>query len=94
MLTLPQRVLPVLAKLNTETMKGTRVKAMQKPSHHKLSAQIKPLDLVDDFRLEILFDRHGRRRKFSVYRVQFRDHGDPNMEPVPCKLYPFNFYSF
>ena len=55
------RVLPVLAELNTKAVERAGVQTMQKASHDELSSQIKPLDLVDDFGLEVFFDRHKVR---------------------------------
>ena len=51
----------MLAELDTETVKRARVQTVQKASHDKLRPQIKPLDLVDDFGLEVFFDRHKVR---------------------------------
>ncbi len=56
------RVLAMLAELNRKAMKRAGVQPVQKPLHDELSAQIKPRNLPDDFRLQVFFDGgHGAR---------------------------------
>jgi len=50
----------MFAEFDTESMVGAGVQALHEPFDNELSAHIKPLDLIDHRRLEILFDRHKR----------------------------------
>src|SRR5262245_21944455 len=65
------RVPPVLGEFDRESMERRRMQPLQKPFHHKLRAQIQPLDLVDDFRLEIFFDAgHAGLRWFFKLQLE------------------------
>jgi hypothetical protein len=43
-------------------MKRAGMQALQEPLGDKLGAQIQPLDLVDDFGFQVLFNGHGLYR--------------------------------
>ena len=52
------RVLAMFAELDTEPVKRTGVQSVQETLHDELGPQVKSLDLVDDFRFKVFFDRH------------------------------------
>ena len=50
----------MLAELDREAVEGAGVQAVQEPLHDELRAEIQPLDLADDFGLQVLLGgRHG-----------------------------------
>ena len=55
----------MLTKLDRKTVEGTGMESLQKPLNNELCPQIEPSDLLDNIRLEILFDRAGHGRLIS-----------------------------
>ena len=56
-------VLAMLAELDGEAVEGAGVQAVQKPPDDELRAEIQPLDLADDFGLQVVFGG-GHRKGF------------------------------